>query len=244
MDPIELMRHHTSVRNFKAQKLSLETKQQLLTAARAASSSNFVQATSIIEITDSQILNELAEISQSAAYVKKSGVFYVFIADLYRQAHLLEAHHQNLAPLQNMESLLVSVVDTAIAAENMAVAAESLGLGVCYIGGIRNDLNRVSELLKLPKYTIPLFGLTIGIPETKNKVKPRLPLRNFSAQNTYSVADFTDLTDYDQTMHEYYHNRSSHAKDTNWTKSQLEFFSIIRRPEVADFIAKQGFKIK
>lgn len=114
MNVIDLMNQHVSVRDFKEGELSEEVKQKLLTAAHAGSSSNFIQATTIIEITDEKIRNEIAEISQSAAYVKKSGAFYVFVADLYRQADLLKQHHQGLAPLKNMESFLVSVVDTTM----------------------------------------------------------------------------------------------------------------------------------
>ena len=82
MNVIDLMNHHVSVRDFKDEPLPKETKQKLLTAAHAGSSSNFVQATSIIEITDEQVRNEIAGISQSAVYVKKSGAFYIFVADL------------------------------------------------------------------------------------------------------------------------------------------------------------------
>lgn len=244
MNVINLMNNHVSVRNFKGEPLPTETKQKLLTAAHAGSSSNFVQATSIIEITDEQIRNEIADISQSAAYVKKSGAFYIFVADLYRQATLLETHHKSLAPIKNMESLLVSVVDTTIAAENMAVAAESLGLGICYIGGIRNDLTRIKDLLHLPKYTLPLFGLTIGEPITKNGVKPRLPLKNLVSENQYNPDDFTDLNQYDQVMKNYYLNRPNHPKKMDWSTSQLKFFADVKRPEVADFLQEQGFTLK
>lgn len=244
MDVVDLMKHHVSVRNFKDRPLSMATKQRLLTAAHAGSSSNFVQATSIIKITDQTIREEIAEISQSVAYVKKSGAFYVFVADLYRQASLLKAHHQDVTPITTMESLLVSVVDTAIAGENMAVAAESLGLGICFIGGIRNDLKRIKELLHLPKYTVPLFGLTIGEPLTKNEIKPRLPLNNFVSENRYQPAAFTDLRQYDQVMANYYLHRTSHAKAMDWSTSQLKFFAEVRRPAVASFIEEQGFMLK
>ena len=59
---------------------------------------------------------------------------------------------------------MVSVIDAALAAQNMSIAAESMGLGICYIGGIRNNLNEVSELLETPEYVLPLFGLVVGQP--------------------------------------------------------------------------------
>ena len=243
MEVFDLLTQHVSVSDFEATPLSAATKQQLLTAAHAGSSSNFVQATSIIEVQAPALRNELAEISQSAAYVKKSGAFFVFVADLYRQVHLLEAAGQPVAPVTNLESFLVSVVDTTIAAENMAVAAEAQGLGICFIGGLRNDLARVAELLHLPKYTVPLFGLTIGVPRHKNGVKPRLPLANFTAVDTYPAAQFTALGDYDEVVRDYYLHRPSHPKDTDWTTTQRDFFATLRRPAVAAFVKAQGFEL-
>lgn len=120
-----------------------------------------------------------------------------------------------------MEALLVAMVDTTI-------AAESLGLGICYIGGIRNDIARVAELLGLPAYTVPLFGLTIGIPKTKNQVKPRLPQANQVAQNHYDVSQVTDLAQYDQQMQNYYANRGRNQQQTDWSTKNTAFFSEVR----------------
>jgi len=241
LNTLDIMNNHRSIRNFESQPLTDQTKKRLLTAARSGSSSNFVQATSIIEIQDKQIRTEIADISHSANYVNKSGAFYIFVADLYRQSQLLREHHRDLNPLKTMESLLVSVVDTTIAAENMAVAAESLGLGICFIGGIRNNLPQISKLIQLPKYTVPLFGMTIGVPTVKNAVKPRMPFKNFAATDHYDSSNFTDLAQYDAVMQEYYQNRPSHPKQMDWSTSQLDFFKTLRRPEVIEFIHQQGF---
>lgn len=239
---IETINHHTSTRNFKDEPLSAATKQQLITAAHAGSSSNFVQATSIIEVTDSQVKNELAELSNSAAYIKTTGAFFVFVADLYRQAQLLTQNNQPLAAIENMEALLVSVIDTAIAGENMAVAAESLDLGICFIGGIRNDLFRVRDLLNLPPYTVPLFGLTVGIPTHQNAVKPRLPQTNTVFTNQYDTTAAAALTQYDDITTDYYAHRETNNQVTNWSQKMQHFFAKPQRPEVADFIRQQGFK--
>lgn len=79
------------------------------------------------------------------------------MADWYRQAQILRAENKDVKALRNMEALTVAIVDTTIAAQNMTVAAESMGLGICYIGGIRNDTSKVAELLNLPELTLPLL---------------------------------------------------------------------------------------
>ncbi|UQS81527.1 NADPH-dependent oxidoreductase [Bombilactobacillus folatiphilus] len=235
------MANHASVRQFKDQPLSTEIKQELLTAAQSGASSNFVQAWTVLEINDKAVRSKLGQLAHCEPYVLHSGVFYVFIADLYRQKILLEQHHQDIASLRNLESLLVSVVDTTISAQNMVIAAEQMGLGICYIGGLRNDLFQVKQLLTLPELTVPLFGLTIGEPLSQNEVKPRLPQANQVAIDVYPRQQFTDLSAYDQITGDYYQNRTQNNQQTNWSQKNLAFFKEIRRPEVSQFIKKQGF---
>lgn len=89
------------------------------------------------------------------------------MADWYRQAQILRTENKDVKALQNMEALTVAIVDTTIAAQNMAIAAESMGLGICYIGGIRNDIAKVADLLDLPELTVPFLVLQLGCQNTK-----------------------------------------------------------------------------
>lgn len=212
---IKQLTDHVSVRAFKDTPLTDSQKETLVTAARSGSSSNFVQAFSIIDISDAALRSELAAITNSAPYVNQTGVFYVFVADLYRQATLLEANGESLAGIQSMESLMVSIVDATIAAQNMAVAAESLDLGICYIGGIRNDIDKVAKLLDLPPFTVPVFGLTIGHPVSKNDPKPRMPQKNQVAENHYPREQFANLSAYEEQTAAYYAKRGVNAQETS-----------------------------
>lgn len=240
-ETIRKMTQHASVRAFEDQPLPTETKTALLAAARSGSSSNFVQAFSIIEITDSLLRQKIAHLTNSAQYVEHSGAFYLFIADLYRQSQILTKAGQSLAALQTMESLTVAIVDATIAAQNMAVAAESLDLGICYIGGIRNDCAQVADLLQLPKFTVPLMGLTIGIPTQRNEVKPRLLKQNQVATNIYPAATFSDLTAYEEQTTAYYASRTTNQQDSSWSEKNRVFFTDIRRPAYTEFLKQQGF---
>lgn len=241
---IEHLLQHVSVREFTTDPVTDLQKQALLQAAQSGSTSEFIQAFSIIEITDKALRQQLSDITISSVHVQKAPTFYVFVADLNRQAQMLTAQNKSLAGLQNMESLLVAAVDTTIAAQNMAVAAESMGLGICYIGSLRNNIKQVAQLLHLPKYTCPLFGMTIGVPAVKNQPKPRLFLRNQVSENTYDATSFNDLTAYDQKIKDYYAHRKTHAQDVTWTEKNVAMFDHIRRPDVASFLLEQGFSLK
>jgi len=241
---IDKMIKHVSVRNFKDEAITPEQKDALLLAAQSGSTSEFLQAFSIIEITDPQLRNQLSDITISSPHVKKADTFYVFVADLHRQATMLRAHSKSLDSIKNMESLLVATVDTTIAAQSMAVAAESMDLGICYIGSIRNNIKQVAELLNLPDYTFPLFGMTIGVPDVKNQHKPRMSRNNQVATNSYDDTQFNDLATYDDEVKDYYAQRKSNAQDTTWTDKNLAIFEHVRRPDVAEFLKAQGFSLK
>ncbi|CAJ1186990.1 oxygen-insensitive NADPH nitroreductase [Companilactobacillus nantensis] len=244
MNPtIENMLKHVSVRKFTDQPVTADQKNSLIAAAQHGSTTEFVQAFSIIEITDQKLRNKLSDITISSPHVKKADTFYVFVADLHRQATILRANNEKLDSIKNMEALLLSTIDTTIAAENMAVAAESMGLGICYIGSLRNNIKQVAELLHLPDFTVPLFGMTIGVPLTKNQLKPRMPQRNQVATNSYDATEFNELSNYDQIVKDYYINRQTNPSDTSWTEKNLAIFKEVHRADVGAFLKSQGFSL-
>jgi len=100
------------------------------------------------------------------------------------------------------EMLITLVTDAALAAQNAVVAAESLGLGTCFTGGIRLIAPELTEWLGLPAYTYPLFGLCIGKPAVEMQVKPRLPQQAAVAENRYPSDEVLSaaLADYEATM--------------------------------------------
>ncbi len=100
----------------------------------------------------------------------------------------------------NMENLLLAVVDVTLMMQNAALAAESMGLGMCYIGGIRNDSQAVIDLLGLPKLVFPLVGMTVGWPERAPMIRPRLPLEAVLHWEQYNDDDEAHLRAYDQAM--------------------------------------------
>lgn len=234
---------HTSTRSFKKDPIRELLKTQLLTAASSGSTSNFLQAYSIIEVKDPSKLNTIETISRCPGYVADAPTFYIFLADLNRHATILEHYDQPINHLASEETLLVSVIDAVIAAENMAVYAESKGLGICYIGGIRNDLFKMASLLDLPKYTVPLFGLSIGYPQESNEVKPRLPKSMITSTDHYQPLDFDQLAAYDEEISNYYQKRSHNKQQTNWSQKVQDYFSQERRPELKAFLKKQGFQL-
>lgn len=140
------------------------------------------------------------------------------------------------------EQLLVATVDTALMAQNVAVAAESEGLGICYIGGIRNSPQKVSDLLSLPDHVYPVFGMCLGYPDHQPDVKPRLPVEAILKEDGYSD-DCQQVAAFDNTMQAYYQTRKGGNRDSSWSQSLTPLFDTKLRPHMRDFLVKRGFKL-
>lgn len=242
---IETLLNHRSVRSFTDETLTDEQIRLIVESAQRASTSSFIQAYSIIGVTDPEKKARLAEIAGNQQYVIDNGHFFVFCADLYRHELIGELREAEVnATLETDEKLLVAVIDAALASQNAVVAAESMGLGICYIGGIRNDMFAVKELLGLPERVLPLFGLAVGVPEHVEGQKPRLPLEHIYHENTY-VADAEQLKQeldaYDATIHDYYAARGSNQRSDTWTGQMGRMLSKPSRLDVKDFLKTQGY---
>ena len=171
MNTIDLLLSHHSVRQFSGQSIAEETLQRLIAGAQAAPTSHYVQAYSIIGITDPALKQALAAIS-GQAHALNNARLLVFIADFNRHAELLEDKQY----LGSTENLLVAAIDASLAAQNLCIAAESLGIGCCYLGSLRNQVAEIIRLLELPRFTFPLFGIALGYPaaDADSEQKPRL----------------------------------------------------------------------
>src|SRR5690606_18447845 len=93
---------------------------------------------------------------------------------------------------RGMEMFIQAVVDAALAAQNVAIAAESLGLGICYLRGIRNETAKMAELLRLPPRTFALVGMSVGYPAEPSRVRHRLPMDVILHHEEYSDENLED----------------------------------------------------
>lgn len=241
---IQSILSHTSVRSFTNEKISEEIVETLIKCAQAASSSHFVQAYSIIYITDLSIRNQIAELLDNPKHILEAPIYFVFVADLSRHEQITKLHNIEMGSLES-EALLIATVDTTLAAQTMMIAAESLGLGGVYTGVIRNYPYEISKLLNLPDKSFALFGLSLGYPSKINEVKPRLPLNEIVHLNEYNKdKSLNNLSNYDKEMEVYYSKRSSNNKVDRWTYQMAHYFGDTLRPQMNTFLSSKGFKLK
>jgi nitroreductase len=142
------------------------------------------------------------------------------------------------------EHFIIATTDVALAAQNCAVAAESLGLGICYIGGLRNNPQDVADLLQLPQAVYPVFGMCLGYPDQAPELKPRLPLTVVLKEDGYGdPGALAGIEPYDAQMRDYYRSRSGGTKDSSWSE-ELKVLATKSRPHMREFLARRGFTMK
>ncbi|SEQ64001.1 FMN reductase (NADPH) [Virgibacillus subterraneus] len=244
IDTVNIISNHRSIRKFKSEQLTTEQIHTIIGAAQQASTSSYVMAYTVIGITDETVKARLKEVS-GQDYVKENGHFFVFCADLNRiyQQATPEEQKAMQESIESTEQFLVSTVDTALVAQNTVIAAESMGLGTCFIGSLRNNINRVNDILELPDYVVPLFGMAVGYPDENPDKKPRLPIDAVYHENKYNT-DYQfqrELIDnFNEELKTYYQTRSNNTRTDTWSEQMVRKYKIANRMDVTPFIKSKN----
>lgn len=245
MNPtVELLKSHRSIRKFTDQPIPEADLHELIRAGQAAATSSFLQGTTVIRVTRPQVREQFVELSGGQKYIASAAEFLVLCADLRRSAQCCEMHGRP-ATEGMTEHFIIATVDVALFAQNVVVAAESMGLGICYIGGIRNDPKRAAELLELPRGVYPVFGLCLGTPAQDPEVKPRLPVELVLKQDVYSDNDDEQIIrEYDEIVRHYYATRTGNQKSQTWSEQMDGLLGKESRPHMKAFLADYGFTMR
>jgi FMN reductase (NADPH) len=193
---IEQIHAHGSVRKYRPDPVPPSLVETIVAAGQRSSTSSNLQTYSVIAVTEAAMRARLAELCGDQAHIVQAPVFLAWCADLSRLDRVCQLRDYRQVT-EYVESFLIAAVDAAIAMQTAAVAAESLGLGMCFIGGIRNHTQDVIELLRLPQLVFPISGMTLGWPKFKPRTRPRLPLAAILHWETY------DRSEEDEALHSY-----------------------------------------
>lgn len=258
-ETIKLLQSHRSIRKFVDEPLDDEMVAEIVRSGQAAATSSNLQATTVIRVRNPETRSRIAEVAGGQDHISTCGAFLVWCADLRRSGLACEMGGSTMTTGMT-EQFIIATVDVALAAQNAVVAAESLGLGICYIGAIRNDPQVVTDLLLLPLNVYPVFGLCLGVPAQDPEVKPRLPVEAILKEEVYGTADHNTadggtaedatvgeraaIADYDETMRAYYQSRTGGTKDSTWSDEMARLLEGERRPHMRQFLIDRGFDMR
>ncbi|MCL4159658.1 UNVERIFIED_CONTAM: hypothetical protein GTU68_011790 [Idotea baltica] len=238
------MLNHRSIRKFIDKAIDTKTLEKILECGQGAASSSFIQAYSVIRVTNSETRKQIADAAGGQQWVETAPEFLVYCADLKRIE--IACVEQGAGELEgNTEHFLAASVDVALMAQNVLLSAESLGMGGVFIGGIRNDPQLVSDLLGLPKQVYPVFGMCLGWPAIDPDVKPRFPVKTILHQDSYAIEKVeSQIKAYDSQMQAYYQSRSGKHRVSNWSEQTAKAVQDKKREHILTFLKKRGFLLK
>jgi FMN reductase [NAD(P)H] len=241
-ETISVINDHRSIRDFEKRDIEESILKEIIIAAQSMPNSINGQQTSIVVIKDQEKRSKIAEYAGGQPWIEKAPVFLLFVADFYKTDVAAKKNNLEQVIHESIEGSIVGSVDVGLNMGAAIIAAESLGLGIVPIGGIRNAPQRMIDLLELPNLTFPIAGLSIGYPKSKPKKKPRLPLDTFRHNETYKPNKIIESIDaYDDLMAEYY--KSINREDSeNWSKRTGNTYKSVYFPKVHPTMINQGFK--
>jgi nitroreductase len=178
MNPvINVLLKRKSVRAYEDQEISPEVRATILQATLRAPTAGNMMLYSILDVTDQRIQDRLAITCDHQPFIARAKMVWLFLADYQRWtdyfdvSNVQELCQRRKIPLRRPEQgdLFLACCDALIAAQNAVIAAESLGVGSCYIGDILEQYEIHKELFNLPKYVFPICLLVFGYPTQQQK---------------------------------------------------------------------------
>tara|TARA_B100001250_G_C19762732_1_gene773260 strand:- start:226 stop:1062 length:837 start_codon:yes stop_codon:yes gene_type:complete len=242
-----------SIRKFSKKNMPKELLTLLITAAQSAPSKSNLQQYSILVIQNKSIKKEISNLIGNTKWALTAPVFLLFLADIRRNIKITNHkgyNHKN----NNVDTFMNGVIDAALSMQSMICASESIGLGVCPISMIRNIIEEVKTLCKLPKGVFPIAGLAIGWPDEKSPVSLRLPQDIVTHFNTYNEKNLIDkINEYDERVFKVApieESKQRHvdiygvAKKGTWSENISRQLSVAERKDFKKWLNSNGFNLE
>jgi nitroreductase len=252
---IELLLNHRSVRHYLKESLETGVIETMVAAAQSASRSSNLNQWSVVVITDPDLKEKISRVSQREAggvgnpYIEQAPVLLLWIADLSRSNTIAKQAGGNAEIHDYLDAFVMATVDAALAAQNAAIAAESMGLGVVYIGAMRNQSREIAELIGLPDYSYVTFGMVVGKPDPDhlNSIRPRPSQEVVLHYNNYNMVNSLDALDtYEESFQKFRKEQKMKEKqwkkDVAYTANSLDYMH--GRQNLRTTVEERGFKLK
>ena len=244
---LDILLKHRTIRKYKEDDIPEELLSRILEAGCRASTTGNMQVYSIVINRDAEMKKKLAECHFNQPMVEKAPVVLTFCADFNRFNQWCK---QNKAEpgYDNFLSFFTAAIDALLVAQNVCVAAESEGLGICYLGTTTYLAGKIIDILRLPSGVVPVTTVTIGWPAENPTLVDRLGLKAIVHNETYknySVDDISHLYAEKEALPENRKFVSENQKETlaqvftdiRYKKTDNELFSGM----LLDVLKQQGF---
>jgi len=187
---MELLNKHVTIRKFKNKPVDDNLLESLIYSGTRASTTGNMQLYSVVVTKDRQNIDKLAPLHFNQPVAKTAPVLITFVADFNRFSKWCKQN--NATPgYNNLLSFTTAAIDALLVAQNVCVAAENNGLGICYLGTTTYNAREIIEQLSLPKLTFPIATIALGYPDETPELTDRLPLNAIIHREKYK--DYSEL---------------------------------------------------
>jgi FMN reductase (NADPH) len=198
---IQSIMAHRSIRKFKPEPVDQDILNSILEAGTRASTTGNMQVYSIVVSTQQEIKQKLWEAHFKQNMVLEAPINITFCADFNRFSKWCLENEANPG-YDNFLSFITAAIDVLLVSQNIALAAESKGLGICYLGTAVYNADKLIDTLDLPKLVVPVTSMVMGYPDEFPSHTDRLPLSG--------VVHYEKYTNYTtQTIHEIYKEKEA-----------------------------------
>lgn len=239
-ETLQIQQSHRSIRSYKSDPVSDEMLDQIIAAAHRAPTSMNAQEISLVVVRDAERRAKIAELAGGQPWIAQAPVFITLVVDFHKTDLGVRKAGQTQIIHESMEGFGVAAVDAGIVLGVLMTAAESLGLGMVPIGGIRRNPQGMIDLLGLPPLTFPMVGMVLGHVATQAPIKPRLDVRTFRHDERYDASAYPAAIDeYDEKIMAYW--KSLNRDDgVSWSANLGNSFKQVYFPHVRPVAALQG----
>lgn len=233
-----------SVRQFKDTPVSPDLLRLLSALALAAPTKSDLQQRDIVMVTDPALRASINLLIDDQSWIAEAPAMLVFCGNNRRQRQIHEMRGHPFAN-DHLDAFFNAAVDAGIALAAFVMAAETLGLGCCPVSALRNESEKVSQLLDLPDHIFPVAGLAVGWPTERAPISPRLPLGVTFHENRFSENGIEEaITAYDP-LRRYQTQRFAdeygEASNYGWSEDKTRQYSKPERAGFGAFVRGKGF---
>ena len=195
MEISDHLKSHRSIRRYKSTPIEDALLRDLIYCGQRASSSGNLQSWSVVISKERESREKLYALHSRQEMILQAPVVLTFCSDFYRIRRWLKINEAK-GSFDDFLGFLTGMADALIAAQNVAIAAESHGLGICYMGTTLWAADKISEHLKLPETVVPVTSLVVGYPdEDIPEVRYRLPLEAIIHEEAYNPKTDEEITE-------------------------------------------------
>lgn len=222
----ELINRHRSIRKFQTRAIEREKMERILQCGIRASNTGNMQIYSIILTQQTDNVAKLSKLHFGQC--NTAPAFLTICVDVNRYHHWCRLRGCD-EPYDNFLWLMSGTVDASLAAQNICVAAEEEGLGICYLGTVLYNTKAIADELQLPKGVVPVITIAMGYPDEQPQQSERLPLEGVIHNEKYRDYSDDDIERVHRIREEFPFNQEMVRQ--NGTRNLAEIFTKIRYPK-------------